>query len=324
MVVIWLFMLYIAYFLFSIDFILALVFLAFLAINITYTVLTYARSIWWPYHEWIDTSLVDIKKVKIPSSTEGAYLQALIIRDKSRDPDEKQPGILISHGYTGHKEKTLKYAIPLALNGFTILCMDLRGHGESKHKEFDMNDVVGIMADVKKEIDFLEKIENVDSDRLMMIGHSLGALATLSEGYRDHRLKIIIAISGVHNLLEHYEKHQNFILKVIKYQFTKDLEGPLEKWNEKISPEFFLKKGSPNNIPDKERVFLVHSKKDNLLNVEGTYNVKRALNLPEKNVLLVDAPDKKYINSAHELVGQTPIIINFLITVTGKLKKMAQ
>ncbi|MFO8020444.1 MAG: alpha/beta fold hydrolase [Promethearchaeia archaeon] len=311
---------YIAYLLFSIDLILALIFLAFLAVNIIYTVLTYSRSISWPYHEWIDTSLVDIKKVTIPSSTEGAYLQALIIRDKSRDPDKKQPGILISHGYTGHKEKTFKYAIPLALNGFTILCMDLRGHGESTDKQFDMNDIVGIMDDVEKEIDFLEQIENVDSERLLMIGHSLGALASLSEGYKDPRLKMIIALSGVYNLLEHYEKHKNFMLRAIKYQFTKDLDGALENWNEKISPEFFLKNGTPNKIPDEKRVFLVHSKKDKLLNVEGTYNIKRALNLPEKNVLLVNAPEEKYLNSGHELVGQTPIIVDFLIKVANRIK----
>ena len=316
----WIFMAYIAYLLLSIDLIIALIFLALLSVNITYTILTYFRSIWWPYHEWIDTSLVDIKQVKIPSSTEGAYLEGLIIRDKSQDPDEKQPGILLSHGYTGHKEKTFKYGIPLALNGFTILCMDLRGHGESTDKKFDMNDVVGIMADVKKEIDFLEQIENVDSQKLMMIGHSMGALATLSEGYKDHRLKMIIAISGVYNLLEHFNKHKNFLLKAIKYQITKGLEGPLEEWNKKISPQFFLGNDSPNNIPDEQRVYLIHSKKDDLLNVEGTYNIKRALKKKKKNVLLVDAPEKKYINSGHELVGQAPIIVDFLIKTANKLK----
>lgn len=319
---VWAFSLYVTFLLFTIDWIIALIFLGLTVVAAGFTVHTYLRSIWWPYHSWIDLSLVDIKEVKIPSSTNGLSLNGLILRDKKADPNEKQPGILFSHGYTGFKEKTFKYTIPLVLNGFTVLCMDLRGHGTSKAKGFDMDDIPSIMADVKKEIDFLAQIKNIDTNRLMMIGHSMGAMATLSEGYADPRLKIVVGMSGAYDLLDVYEKHNNWLLSLIKKRITKDLEGPLEEWNDKISPKAFMAKGSPNNIPDKDRVFLVHSKNDQLINVEGSLQTIEALNLPEENVLLLDAPEGKYLNSAHELVGQAPIIAGFLLKVSEKLKSM--
>lgn len=283
------------------------------------TIFLYLNYLWWPYHKWIDTSVVDIEEVKVPSQIQGKFLKGVVIRAKNSDPNEKQIGVLSHHGYTGKKEKMYRFAIPLALSGCTVLGIDARGHGESKEKGLSMNDFAGIMADVPNEIDYLESLPNVDSERLMMIGHSMGAIMTLSAGYLDQRLKRLVAISGPFDILDQFTKHKTLISRNIYRKIKKNLEGPLEVWNEKISAKYIFE--NDTDIPDDERVFIVHCKKDNLILFEEAEKIKDMLNLPEKNVLFLEMPKKKYLMSAHNLTGQETVITAFILKVANSLKE---
>ena len=63
------------------------------------------KFLYWPYKDWIDTSVVDIQNVEVPSKIKGKNLKAVLVRDKKRDPKEKQIGVLFHHGNTGQKEE---------------------------------------------------------------------------------------------------------------------------------------------------------------------------------------------------------------------------
>jgi hypothetical protein len=308
----------------ALNWIFGLAFLVLFVANSISSILVYLKFLFWPYKDMVDTSLVDIKEVEVPSSTEGEILKAVVVRAKNSNNKEKQPGILFHHGYTGQKEKNYHYIIPLALNGCTILAIDARGHGESVSKAFKMGDFAGVMEDVKYEIDYLENLDGVDKNKLMMVGHSMGAIATLSQGYLDKRLKKIVGMAGPNDLLAMFNRHSgkklnltSIILKFIARDVRKHVSEPLEIANEKISPKYIFKQGHP--IPDKDRVYLVHCKEDNVVDFQESLSHKEQLNLPDENLLFLEKPERKYMN-AHEFVGQSTIISSFLIKIANSLK----
>jgi len=309
-----------------VNWIFGLIFLGILIIHSVDTIIVYCDSIWWPYHRWIDKNIVDIEEVKIPSSTAGQFLKGVILRNKNHDSNKKQIGVLFHHGYTGFKEKVFRFAIPLAMNDCVVLCPDARGHGESKNKIFSMDDFKGVMYDVEKEIDFLENLPDVDKDRLIMMGHSMGGIATLCN-YPEPRLKKIVAISAPYDMLDMLSRNKTIITKFINKRITKYIkkdkefiesgEG-IEEWSKKISAKYVVEYEHP--IPDKDRVYLVHCKHDDLVLFEESAKLKEHLKLPDENVLFLEEPPKKYMMAAHNLTGQSTIISTFLINIAKSLK----
>jgi len=314
----WIFFIIIAFYLFILNWIISFIFLGILLINIKVTIKTYLHYLWWQYETWIDTTVVNIQKVKVPTTLEGKYLNGVVIRSKDSNPNEKHIGILFHHGFTGMKERNYVWSIPLAMNGFTVLAIDARGHGESIDKEFKKIDILGILSDVKNEIDYLEKLEDVDPNRLIMMGHSMGCIATLTSGYQDKRLKKIVGISGFYDILESFKKHHRILYRLIKKIGPKKLGMPIEEWNKLVSSRYYFEKGHP--ISDKERVYLVHSKQDGLVAFEDSAKIKEVLNLPDENVLFLEKPKRKYLMSAHRLIGQSTIVSNFLVKIAKSIE----
>ena len=316
-----------AYVLYQLNRIFGLIFFSLLVVQSISMVLLYLNYIGWPYDKWISTNIVDIDHVEIDTALEGEIIKATVIRNKVHDPSKKHVGVLFHHGYTGKKEKIYKFAIPLAMNGCVVLCPDARGHGESKKKPLNMSDFKGIMADVEKEIDYLQELEDVDADKLAMMGHSMGGIMTLSAGYRDPRIKKLVAISAPYDMLKMFRKNKTIISRFIFFMVTRFIKKDpeftasgesLEEWNKKISAKYAVQTESP--FPDEERVYLAHCKNDDLVLFEESVSLKDALNLPDENVLFLDKPEKKYIQAAHNLTGQTPLIASFCVQVANSLK----
>lgn len=312
---------------FQMSWILGLILLGIVMYTAADMVYLYLNSIWWAYHNWISTNVVDIEEIKVPSTMKGEMLKAVIIRPKNCDRTKKHVGVLAHHGYTGKKEKMFRFAIPLAMNGCVVLCPDARGHGESTNKAFSMDDFKGIMSDITNEVDYLESLPEVDPNKLAMMGHSMGGIMTLSAGYQEDRLKKLIAISAPYNMLEMFQTHKTVITRYIYKHVTgflkKDKEfqesgETLEEWSKQISAHHVFDYETP--IPNKDRVFLVHCKEDDLVLFGESEKSKEHLKLPDENVLFLDMPKWKYLMAAHNLTGQETIISTFCVNVITSLK----
>jgi dipeptidyl aminopeptidase/acylaminoacyl peptidase len=313
--------------LFPINWIFGFIFLIIYLVQSTIVVIIYLDSIWWPYYKWIDTDCIDIEEVKIPSSSEGQYLNGVILREKNSDRKRKNIGVLFHHGYTGHKEKVYRLAIPLAMNGCVVLCPDARGHGHKTKSFGHINDWKGIAFDVEKEVDFLANLEDVDENRLAMMGHSMGATMTLVAGYQNDRLKKLVSIAGAYDMVEMSKRHKTIITwgvrrRLIKY-LKKDPEfiesgGDYEEFSKRIAAKYIFEYNSP--IPDKDRVYLVHCKHDDLVLFDQSTQAKEDLGLPDENVLFLEKPSDKYIMTAHNLTGQSTIIATFCVQVALSLE----
>lgn len=93
-------------------------------------------------------------------------------------PSQVQNGsILFIHGMGSNRESLLEQAISLHKLGYTALLFDLRGHGSSDASittlgHHEVKDVYAALA-------FLKTQTHVNSDRLAVVGHSMGAATAL-------------------------------------------------------------------------------------------------------------------------------------------------
>jgi alpha-beta hydrolase superfamily lysophospholipase len=71
----------------------------------------------------------------------------------------------------------LPVASPLHAAGFHVLLLDARGHGRSDGG--DVSSMPGFADDVERALLWLRKDSRVEPDRIVLVGHSVGAGACL-------------------------------------------------------------------------------------------------------------------------------------------------
>jgi len=104
---------------------------------------------------------------------------AIFYPDQLKD---KNPAILVVHGWTGKKLNSYQYAEALAKLGFICFLFDMRGHGTSEGdiKTFTIRE---FLDDVIAAYDYLLELDKVDKDNVSAVGSSFGGymVALLSE-----------------------------------------------------------------------------------------------------------------------------------------------
>jgi alpha/beta superfamily hydrolase len=111
--------------------------------------------------------------------------------------EEKGPGAVICHPhslYGGSMEVPLVVAIAkeLARRGVVALRFNFRGVGRSQGTYADGE---GEMADVAGALDLLESQENVDRERLYLVGYSFGAGVGLRHAENDPRIAAVAVVA---------------------------------------------------------------------------------------------------------------------------------
>jgi len=112
-------------------------------------------------------------------------------------PDvHKPPIVIMSHGFTGNKNSPLLVTLAnyLEKNGFAVLRFDYRGNGQSSGKFEDMT-TGGMIEDLTSAIDYVCENEQLDSNRIGLLGHSLGTTIMILN--HDNRVKSTCLISPV-------------------------------------------------------------------------------------------------------------------------------
>jgi uncharacterized protein len=102
-----------------------------------------------------------------------------------RETKEKNPAILMIHGWMSSQKRNVLYAQELNTLGFIVMTFDLRSHGESEGERSKLSRE-DYMKDVTAAYDFLLEQEGVDSDRIGIIGSSFGSyLAAILSSKRN-------------------------------------------------------------------------------------------------------------------------------------------
>jgi dienelactone hydrolase len=136
---------------------------------------------------------------------------------------ERPPAVVLVHGFTADRETMSSLARKIAQNGYGVLAIDLRGHGENRNP-FSSGESApgGLRPDVKAAVDFMRSSDRVDGSRLAVIGHSMGAGAVLDYASNDPELKAAIMISGGFNLGPVRPKNALFIFAQHDPDFIQD------------------------------------------------------------------------------------------------------
>jgi pimeloyl-ACP methyl ester carboxylesterase len=106
-------------------------------------------------------------------------------------PSTNQAAIILLHGYGSNRLEMLSRAEVLARYGYGVLLYDLRGHGESQNslRAFGWDDV----GDVNSALQFLSDRDEVDPDRIGILGFSIGGQIAIRAASENEKIKVIIA-----------------------------------------------------------------------------------------------------------------------------------
>lgn len=192
---------------------------------------------------------------------------AIVLIPKSAKRDRSTPAILCCHGHgkfckdsvtgvNGSSERAADiaeanytYAVQMAREGFVTISPDLRGFGEraDRYDPIDIprdpcnlnyvkGSILGIypmtlnVGDLSRCIDYLEEMDEVDPDRIGMMGLSLGGTMTTFTTALDERIKACDIIGFVNPFEAYGMRDGNFcgsqvVPGIYRYLDTFDVAG---------------------------------------------------------------------------------------------------
>lgn len=141
---------------------------------------------------------------------------ALVVRPEKAD--KKLPAVLVLHGTGGNKESERGWLNDLAKRGFLAVAIDARYHGERAGGAKGAAAYVDAITraweskpdepqehpfyydtcwDVWKTVDYLRQRDDVDPERIGVIGISMGGIETWLAGAADERIKVLVPAIAV-------------------------------------------------------------------------------------------------------------------------------
>jgi len=209
----------------------------------------------------------------------------------------KRPTALLLHGLPGF-EKNVDIAYGLREIGWNVLIPHYRGSwGSEGNYRF-----TGVPTDVKNSITHMETKPYVDKDKIFLVGHSLGAWATIITTAQDDRVKGAVAIAGgisskpteaeargnthVKNLIEQKFLKNITFEEAVEDSVKRGREMASQDWIGKTSPRPLLMIGGEQDeaaTPDRVKALYEYAKE------------------PKKLVIIKDA-DHVFTKKRRELV----------------------
>ncbi|UCE56807.1 MAG: alpha/beta hydrolase [Desulfobacterales bacterium] len=125
----------------------------------------------------------------------GIPIRAKLMRPVDASQTNPMPGIVYIHGYQNNRETSDAYCIELARRGFVVLEIDAIGRGNSGIPG-DLNDPdFDQTYGGKTSVQYLKSLPFVDTKKIGMMGHSLGAEMVYTIALKDPSVNALV-ISG--------------------------------------------------------------------------------------------------------------------------------
>jgi dipeptidyl aminopeptidase/acylaminoacyl peptidase len=206
-----------------------------------------------------------------------------------------RPTVLLLHGLPGF-EKNVDIAYALREMGWNVMIPHYRGcwGSEGKYR------FTGIPTDVKNAISLMETKPYVDKDKIFLVGHSLGAWATVVTTAQDNRVKGAVPIAGGIGSREVTDRTRTYLTNLIEQKFLKriTLDEALEdtvKRGTELAPQDWIGKISPRPV------FMIGGELDAAVSPDRIKALFDHAKDPKKMVIIKDA-DHVFTKKRRELV----------------------
>ncbi len=117
----------------------------------------------------------------------GSRLEGwLLLPAPDREGDAaKPPLVIIAHGWGSNRARVLRYTERLIRQGYAVMMYDARSHGDSE--SIKAPSAFMFRDDIIAAVAYSRKLEDIDSTRIALLGHSMGgfgALLALAQGLK--------------------------------------------------------------------------------------------------------------------------------------------
>ncbi len=194
----------------------------------------------------------------------------------------RRPAAVVLHGFPGF-EKNYDILRALRRLGYHSLIFHYRGAWGSEGKY----SVTGQIDDAESALKMLRNRSDVDPDRILLVGHSMGSWLAVNLGAMDKRVIGVISISGGGDMSKRRrldrERVENTLrfLKGITYEsYVEDTRMRAEKYN----PVDSIGMISPRPV------LIIHGEKDEVVSVDNARVLYEAAQEP-KELFIVDGAD---------------------------------
>jgi uncharacterized protein len=137
------------------------------------------------------------RRAPVSLTSAGARIAGHLYRPPDAPPDRRTAAIVMCGPFSSVKEQTLPhYAERFADAGYTVLTFDPRNFGESEGMPRYHHDPSHVIEDYANAVNHVLTREDVDPERVAVVGVCLGGGYAVSVGARDKRLKAVVSIGG--------------------------------------------------------------------------------------------------------------------------------
>lgn len=131
---------------------------------------------------------------KINFKSENQNIVGLLCQNENKG---KKSAVVILGPICSVKEQSpIQYATRLAEKGFVALCFDARSYGESEGEPRQFESLKNKEQDVKAAIDYLISREDVDANKIFVLGICNGTNEMMQISIDDNRVKALALVSG--------------------------------------------------------------------------------------------------------------------------------
>lgn len=133
------------------------------------------------------------------------------------------PAIILYHGVTATKETMIEFAENFAENGFVVLTYDHRSHGESTG-DFTWE---GMLEDSETALSILRERDDVDKNRIFLMGHSMGGMIAIMTAAVDGNIRAVVDLAAP----ETVNSFLLWVLRPLKGEFEPSENDVIEAMN---------------------------------------------------------------------------------------------
>ncbi|PID60970.1 MAG: dipeptidyl aminopeptidase [Gammaproteobacteria bacterium] len=153
------------------------------------------------------------------------------------NPASPRPATLIMHGWGSNAAMMLAMAAPLRAAGQAALFIDARSHGRSDGEAF--SSMPRFAEDIATGLAWLRTRPGIDGERLSLIGHSVGAAATLLHASRHHDVCAVISLSAFahpREVMQRWIRSQRLPLECVANLVLRHVERVIGERFDDIAP----------------------------------------------------------------------------------------